>query len=436
MQEKLLSQIQFTPLELILLVFSVLVTFALACVLIKYCTSSATSFQALSKFDRLNLMQAILDNSTSCIFVKDMQRRYLLVNRYALTLFNFKEEYVLGKTDDELFPASFAKMTQSSDLQVLQKKTTIHEEVITGLTERNLSLFTVKAPLLDPYGNVYGICGVSTDVTDHRKSEEQLNEYIEKLEKLTTELIDARIMAEQASQAKNAFLAIMSHELRTPLNSIIGNISLLVNTEHTPKQDTYFNRIISSSNMLLDIINQILDFSKIAAGELKLESIPSDLESIIGEIRKVLSTRADEKKIELKLNFSETKLPKVLTDPTRIKQILLNLIGNAVKFTEKGYVQLDVTPFGNDNQHLWVRFDIADTGIGISKEKLEHLFERFWQADNSNTRRYGGTGLGLSIVKQIVELMGGKISVQSQEGVGSRFTVEMPFPLAETLTEN
>lgn len=259
------------------------------------------------------------------------------------------------------------------------------------------------------------------------QARDKLNDYVEKLEGITTELMEARIISEQASQAKNAFLANMSHELRTPLNGIIGNVSLLLQTDITEKQERYLVRIKTASQILMDIIGQVLDFSKLAAGEIKLESVASSLSDIFKECYEVLIARAEEKKIAFEINLPEEVLPEVLASPIRLKQVLINILGNAIKFTEKGSVRMDVSVLEKDGDHLKLRIAISDTGIGLSPENLSHLFERFWQADSSNTRKYGGTGLGLAYSKEIIDLMGGSIRAESTEGQGTCFTLEIPF---------
>lgn len=389
---------------------------------------------SVAQFDDVNkhkLTEAILDNSASCIYVKDLELRYILVNRFALKCFGFKKEEVLGKTDEDLFPIGYASVSTASDLQVLRTKTTVREEHTANLQTGTHVFYTVKTPLMDADGNLFAICGMATDISDEKRAQNELQKYLEKLEGITTELMEARIVSEQANKMKSAFLANMSHELRTPLNGIIGSVSLMMQNDHTPKEEKYLQRILAASHILMEIINQVLDFSKIAAGELKLENIPVDLMQIVDECSKILASRAEEKKLALHFVLPDIHPQKVVGDPMRLKQILINLLGNSIKFTEEGSVSLTLKTAPLPDHKVEACLIIEDTGIGISEDKIKHLFEKFWQADVSNTRKYGGTGLGLAIVKEVIDLMRGTIEVTSTPGKGTRFEIKIPFALAE-----
>lgn len=389
-----------------------------------------SSMKNLDDLNRQKVMEAILDNTASCIYVKDLELRYILVNRFALKCFGFKEGEVLGKTDEELFPIAYAAASTASDLKVIRTRCTVKEEHLASLSTGEHYFHTVKTPLLDSEGNPFAICGIATDISEEKYAQSELQNYLEKLEGITTELMEARIVSEQANKMKNAFLANMSHELRTPLNGIIGTVSILKQEERSPIEEKYLERILAASQILMDIINQILDFSKIAAGELKLESIPCDLKEILEECYKILVTKAEQKGLDFSLSLPKEQIPKVLGDPTRLKQIFINLAGNSLKFTEKGHVNLSLATLPLQNNKIEATFTVEDTGIGIEQDKLSHLFEKFWQADVSNTRKYGGTGLGLAIVKEVIDLMHGGISVRSEVGKGTIFTIKLPFPLA------
>lgn len=389
------------------------------------------SIKGLDDVNKYKLTEAILNNSASCIYVKDLELRYILVNRFALKCFGFKEEEVIGKTDEELFPIGYASASTASDLKVLRTKSTVREEHTASLQTGNHVFYTVKTPLIDSEGNLFAICGMATDISDEKRAQNELQKYLEKLEGITTELMEARIVSEQVSQMKNAFLANMSHELRTPLNGIIGNVSLLLQGDHTPKAEKYILRIQAASQILTEIINQVLDFSKIAAGELKLELIPVDLAEVVNDCYKILASRAEEKKLELQFTLPDTPPKKILGDPTRLKQILINLLGNSIKFTESGTVSLTLKTKQLSDHKIEATLVIEDSGIGIPEEKISHLFEKFWQADVSNTRKYGGTGLGLAIVKEVIDLMSGTIDVKSIVGKGTRFEIKIPFALAD-----
>ena len=250
--------------------------------------------------------------------------------------------------------------------------------------------------------------------------------------KLIDSVDHAKTMAEEAAsanQAKSEFLANMSHEIRTPMNAIIGFSDILCEEDLGEEHNEYVNIIRDSASNLLQIINDILDFSKVEAGKLDVENIPCETAEIISGIENILTPLAMEKGIDFKVN-KNGKLPStVLTDPVRLKQCLINLTNNALKFTESGHVHINISEELIDSNRT-LRFDIEDTGIGIENEKLEHIFEAFSQADGSTTRKYGGTGLGLAITKQLIELLGGGISVLSEKGIGSTFTLTIPIVLS------
>lgn len=247
-----------------------------------------------------------------------------------------------------------------------------------------------------------------------------LQETVKKLDVL-------RIKSEQANKAKTAFLANISHELRTPLNGIIGSTGLLQQSGQNDKQKKYTDRIASCGNMLLNLINDILDVSKIESGEIRIESIPVDLLTIIKESVNHLRHLADVKKIDLVVRFSDKIDFMVLSDPLRLKQILQNLIVNAIKFTPIGEVIISVSLLKKDSVLATILFEVTDTGIGIDPKKFDLLFRKFSQLDESTTRKFGGTGLGLSICKQLVEIQGGEIGVKSEKDKGSTFWFAIPF---------
>ena len=296
--------------------------------------------------------------------------------------------------------------------------------------------------LKDPNGTPIGFLGIARDITEKKKAEGALLEAKERAEMANRELEIAigranelAIEAERANQAKSEFLANMSHEIRTPMNGIIGMTGLILGTELTVEQEEYAETVKNSANSLLGIINDILDFSKIESGKLELETLDFDLRATLEDLSDSLALSAHAKGLEL-LCLIEPEVPALLQgDPGRLRQILTNLMGNAIKFTSRGEVSLHVSVDREDNTQVWIRFAVKDTGIGIPRDKIATLFHHFTQVDGSMTRRYGGTGLGLSISKQLAEMMGGKIDVESEEAKGSTFWIVVPLTNQPTARE-
>jgi signal transduction histidine kinase/CheY-like chemotaxis protein len=263
--------------------------------------------------------------------------------------------------------------------------------------------------------------------------ENQVDEVMLMLQDITGLEVLRRSMeqAESASRAKSEFLANMSHEVRTPMTGVLGMTGLLLDTALSEEQREYVRIIQTSGEALLTIINDILDFSRIEAGRMTIDPIPFDLPNTVDEVGTLIADKAAKKGIELIVRYAPGVPRRVVADAGRIRQVLLNLLGNALKFTDQGYAMLSLERIDEGGPLARIRFSVEDTGIGIEADKLESVFEKFTQADGSITRRYGGTGLGLSISKQLVELMDGEISVQSTPGRGSTFAFTLTMPVCE-----
>ncbi len=326
---------------------------------------------------------------------------------------------------------------QQNELFKSEKETILDaEKIIREETFQNDRLQGSFEAMLTGYKKMYKQMLRLIRIND--KQQKKLNVIIEDVEhsremleirvqERTIQLAKALERSEAANKAKSEFLANMSHEIRTPLNGIIGMAEIAQDLDLDNNQENIIQTINKESGSLMGIINDILDFSKIEAGKLDIEEIPFDLRVMVEDLSSKVAIGAKAKNLEFTSYIPSDIPPGVLGDPGRIRQILRNLTGNAVKFTESGKVFLKVSREKDQGGRVQYRFSIEDSGIGIPKEKLSTIFESFSQADGSTTRNYGGTGLGTSISKQLVELMGGKIGVESREGEGSTFWFTIPL---------
>ncbi|MGX5840346.1 PAS domain-containing protein [Mesorhizobium sp. ArgA1] len=371
--------------------------------------------QALEESMRENeVFRNLIDNVPVSIYAKRSDLRQFYVNKGWCDLTGLSKEEAIGKTDVEIFGAD-GEAFVAGDMAVLRTGETQEIEETVTLADGNVRhQFARKGAMIASDGSLY-LIGSTTDITELKMREAELRE--------------ARQRAVLADRAKSEFLANMSHEIRTPMNGVLGMAELLAKSDLDPKQKTFTDIIVKSGNALLTIINDILDFSKIDAGQLVLDPAPFNLPEAIEDVATLVSTRAKEKDLELIVRVEPGLESLFIGDVGRFRQIVTNLLGNAVKFTDEGHVLVDVT---GTRVATGTRFTISvtDTGIGIPEDKLKAVFEKFNQVDTSSTRRHEGTGLGLAITSRLVELMGGEIGVESSEGKGSTFWFTVTLPRA------
>ena len=371
--------------------------------------------------ERMQLVSSAVEQSSEGITVADMEGDLLFTNNAFAAMHGYSPEELVGKPLSILHTPEQMPSVDAANRQIRETGNFSGE---IWHVRRDGTVFPTQmhnSLLRDEMGNATGLIATARDITEHKRVEAALRQ--------------AKEDAEAANRAKSEFLANMSHELRTPLNGVIGMTSLLLATGLDGKQQRYAQTAKTSADTLLNLINDILDLSKIEAGKLELETIEFDLWTTVEDVIDTMAYKAAEKGLELTGFVAPSIEPHLRGDPGRLRQVLANLTSNAIKFTKRGEVVVQVIPVEETDRHVVVQFTIRDTGIGIPSNRMDQLFQSFSQVDTSTTRKYGGTGLGLRISQQLTELMGGEIGVESEVGKGSMFWFTARFQKLSRPTE-
>jgi PAS domain S-box-containing protein len=367
----------------------------------------------LALSNTLRVMHTLLETMPLPVTIRDAEGRLTLANAAWLRMYGVPRDEVIGRRLEDLTNNAYTTAHLETDAQLFAlRKPMSYEATIESPSGGVFHVLIAKTPLLMDDGTVTGIASVITDISAEKR--------------IAANLDRARLSAEAAVHAKSRFLANMSHELRTPLNGVVGMASLLENTALDAKQRRFVRTLKSSAEALITLINDVLDLSKAEAGKLELERAPLDLRKELEQVVGLFGARAHDKGIDLAAHFARDVPPTIQGDPIRLRQVLANLVNNAVKFTESGAVLLAVTVVPSEGRDCVLEFSVTDTGLGIAREEQQRIFEAFEQADGSVTRKFGGTGLGLTISRQLVELMHGSMNLESEPGRGSRFSFRIP----------
>ncbi len=377
------------------------------------------AYKRKQKDERLRLLEAVVVNANDAVLITTAHDINDLKVVYANAAFSAISGYDINEMDGHSPKQMQGEHTDRETLDKIRKalehSQPVHVELI-NYTKTGIPYWVDLniVPLFNEKGKVTHFVSIQRDITERKKAEK--------------ELIQAKQTAEHAQAAEKQFLANMSHEIRTPMNAVIGMTHLLLDSNPSEKQLDYLHSLKFSADSLLGIINDILDVSKIESGKMQFEEIEFDLIDLLHSVQKAFRFKIREKKTVLVTSFFDLHFEHyLLGDSTRLTQILINLLGNAGKFTEKGEINLSAKLLRKEQNVQWVEFKVSDTGIGIAPEKMKWVFDKFKQADSSINRQFGGTGLGLAIVKQLVELQGGTIHVESEVNLGTTFTLHLPF---------
>jgi signal transduction histidine kinase/DNA-binding response OmpR family regulator len=367
--------------------------------------------------EQMKLMEAVAKNYKGIIWSVDVNKNITMFNGQYLKTINIEPSFILGKN----LEAARKKNRHIDIINNVEK--TLREGPQNWMSSIDGGTFLCNTmPIYDTNGNVVGVTGTTDDISEMVQLNHDLEEALE--------------AAKAANRAKSVFLANMSHEIRTPMNSVIGFSELALDFDMPEKPREYIEKILKNSNWLLQIINDILDVSKIEAGKMTLENIPFDLTDVFALCRTAIGYKAVEKGLTLHFYAEPFIGKKLLGDPTRLRQIFINLISNSVKFTNVGAVKVSAEVKERVEDKVNIHFEVKDSGIGMTADQIEKVMEPFAQADYSTTRKYGGTGLGLSIIKSLVEMMGGELAVESTPGIGTKFSFYITFKTIDSQDDN
>ncbi|MBI3229634.1 MAG: response regulator [Burkholderiales bacterium] len=378
------------------------------------------STQSLTDFHELNLARfsAIVESSDDAIISKDLRGLIQSWNPAASRIFGYSAEEMIGKPLMQLMPEERVGEERKILARLARGERVEHFETVRVRKDgKRINISATISPIKDKRGKVIGASKIARDITENKTTQ--------------TELLLAKEKAEAANLAKSHFVANMSHEIRTPMNAVLGIAQLLATTPLSAEQRKYLDMMLCASQGLLKLINDILDFSKIEAGQMAPVLAPFRLGDILREIASIMSINARDKDLELAIGVEPSVPLNLIGDALRLRQSLVNLVANAIKFTERGEVSVLIEKIEQIGNSCVLRFTVRDTGIGISKEQQNRLFLPFSQADATTTRRYGGTGIGLSICKHLIEMMDGSIDMRSEPGQGSEFCITLPLQISD-----
>jgi PAS domain S-box-containing protein len=353
-------------------------------------------------------LSTVAKNAPVILFTLNANGQFVFIEGKGFNSLGIAKDQILNHTIDLLDELPFTTEHYHRALQ---------GEEFTIISEWHDFYFEIYYSPIRAENNIHGVLGVASDITAHKLAERNLEK--------------ARQLAEETAKIKEQFLANMSHEIRTPMNGIIGLARILSNTKLDTEQARYLHAIRNCSDNLLVIINDILDFSKIEAGKMNFETVEFSIDEVAGQTIELFQSKADEKSLQLIFEKDPVIPQTVNGDPTRLSQILNNLVSNAIKFTESGEVRIRIRLAGRKAEKVTIQFEVRDTGIGIPEKILPTIFDSFTQASSDTTRKFGGTGLGLTIVKRLIELQSGDIQVKSKHGSGTTFQFELPFTVSE-----